>query len=49
MATSVALWDDMLQGEELAHLEVEAARDARTARPEALSANSASYQSARPS
>ena len=32
MATSVALWDDLLQGEELAYLGSEAAREARTAR-----------------
>jgi DEAD/DEAH box helicase domain-containing protein len=31
MATSVALWDDLLAGEELAYLGSEAARDARTA------------------
>ena len=31
MATSVALWDDLLAGEELAHLDSEEARDARTA------------------
>jgi DEAD/DEAH box helicase domain-containing protein len=30
MATSVALWDDVLQGEELAHLGSEPAREART-------------------
>ena len=31
MATSVALWDDLLQGEELAYLGAEAAREAHTA------------------
>jgi DEAD/DEAH box helicase domain-containing protein len=31
MATSVAQWDDLLQGEELAHLDVEPARVARSA------------------
>jgi DEAD/DEAH box helicase domain-containing protein len=31
MATSVALWDDLLAGEELAYLSSEAAREARTA------------------
>ena len=37
MATSVALWDDLLQGEELAHLELVPAREAQLAPlPEAL-------------
>jgi DEAD/DEAH box helicase domain-containing protein len=31
MATDVALWDDLLQGEELAHLDSEASRDPRLA------------------
>ncbi|HZE28738.1 MAG TPA: DEAD/DEAH box helicase, partial [Gaiellaceae bacterium] len=40
MATSVALWDDLLQGEELAYLGSEAARDARLAPlPEGLHPN----------
>src|ERR1043166_1890216 len=31
MATSVTAWDDLVQGEELAHLATEPAREARTA------------------
>ena len=31
MATSVTRWDDLVQGEELAHLATEPARDARIA------------------